>query len=76
MKEGIADAGLARHVGEGAVAIVVIERVRSERRHEEIEEPIVIVIADRHAHSVRTQAYAGARGHVGEVQPRRAVGSA
>ena len=42
------DAGGRRHVGERAVAVVV-EDVRTERRHVEVEETVPVVVANRDA---------------------------
>src|ERR1017187_2484832 len=43
---GVKQTGLPRHIGEGAIAVVVIQRVASVRRNKEIIKAVVIVIAD------------------------------
>src|SRR5213593_4410189 len=44
--------GLRRHVGEGTIAIVVIENILSIARDVQIRISVIVVIADRNAHTV------------------------
>jgi hypothetical protein len=59
-------AGLSRHVGKRAVAIVAEEMILTERGDENIVAAIVVVIADRHAHSKHLDRQASFRRHVGK----------
>src|SRR5205085_10282674 len=47
-----ADPGALRHVGEGAVAVVAIQRVAAVAGDVEVGVPVVVVIGRRHAHPV------------------------
>src|SRR5205814_456719 len=63
---GAGDASFFADVGEGAVAVVVVEDVFPEVRDEEIVEAVVIVIADADALSPAGMKQAGFGGDVGE----------
>ena len=64
----VADAGVARHIGERAVSVVAIQRLGSEAGDEEIEVAVVVVVADGDAHAVGAKADAGAFGDVREME--------
>ena len=70
---GVADAGGLGDVGERAVAVVAVQRLRAERGHEEIEVAVVVVVADRRAHAIGAGADAGGVSNVGEVELARLV---
>ncbi len=54
------------HVGESAVAVVVEEMALADGGNENIVEAVVVVVADRDAHSKERNAEAGLARHVGE----------
>ena len=54
-----AEAGLFADIGEGAVAVVVIENRAAVGGDEDVGEAVVVVVARRHAHAE------GAAGHAG-----------
>ena len=63
------DAGRGRHVGEGAVAVVLVEEVGAEAGDVEVEIAVVVVVADGDAGLVGGLAgaapvYASLRSHV------------
>ncbi len=60
------DTRFLRHVGEGAVAIVVIEDAASVLRNVEVWEAISVVIPHRNTHAIATPSHAGFLRHVGE----------
>ena len=61
---GLIEAGLLGDVGEGAVAVVVVERVVMHAGDEDVGMAIVVVVADGHAD---VEAGAGEAGCVGDV---------
>ncbi len=61
-----AQAGRRGHVGEGAVAVVVVEALAVEAGDVEVGPAVVVVIADGQAHAAHRSAQACARCHVGE----------
>ena len=63
---GSGDAGFLGHVGERAVAVVVIEDAAAVLRDVEVGEAVAVVVADRDAHAVAAAGDAGLFGHVGE----------
>src|SRR6266851_5470037 len=63
---GLQDAGFFADVGEGAVAVVVVENVFSAVGDEEIVETVVIVVADADTLSPAEMQQAGFGGDVGE----------
>src|SRR2546425_10566760 len=60
------DAGLGADVGEGAIAVVVVETVFAEVGDEEVVEAVVVVIADANALSPAGMNEAGFDGDIGE----------
>ncbi len=60
------DAGLLAHIGERAVAVVVVENILAEVGDEQIFEAVVVVVADADALSPAGVRHAGLRGDVGE----------
>ena len=58
------DAGLLRHVGERAVAVVVVELVAAIGGYIKILESVVVVVADGNAHAVSGSLQAGLLGDV------------
>src|SRR5579864_1872171 len=64
---GLVESGFRRHIGEGAVAIVVVERVAVDASDENIFVAVVVVIADRNAGVVARAGQSGLCGDVGEV---------
>ena len=60
------DAGLFADVGEGAVAVVVVENVLAEVGDEQVFEAVVVVVADADALSPAGVGHAGLCGDVGE----------
>src|SRR5262249_33343575 len=69
----VGPAGLARPVGERAVAVVVVERGAAEAGDEQIEVAVVVVVADRRPHAVVAQCESRLLGDVGEMQRPLAV---
>ncbi len=67
----IIDAGFARDIGEGTVAIIVIEHVAAEVGHVEIEEAVVIIVAGSHAHAIADVSHSGFFSDVDESQLTR-----
>ena len=61
-----AQAGLLADIGEGAVAVVVVENGPAVGGDEEVGEAVVIVVADRHAHAEGAAGHARLFGHIGE----------
>ena len=59
-------AGLVRHVGESAIAIVVIENAARVLGHVQVGQAIAVVVAHRHPHPVGAAAHTGLRGDVAE----------
>ncbi len=62
----IGDAGLCRHVGKGAVAVVAIENVAAQAGDIEIGPAVVVVVSDGSAHGEARSGEAGFCRHVGE----------
>ena len=60
------DAGLVGHIGEGAIAVVVIENVAPELRDVEIGKAVVVVVAPDAPQAVAGAGNAGLFGDVGE----------
>ncbi len=60
------NAGFFADVGEGAIAVVVVEDIFSEVGDEEIVETVVVVVADANALPPAGMNQAGFRGDVGE----------
>src|SRR4029077_10312847 len=69
-----AHAGTGRHVSEGPVAVVVIQRVAAVARDVEILEAVVVVVADGDAHAVEVLRHAGDPGPLGDVDKRAVAG--
>src|ERR1051326_3999514 len=64
---GIRHAGLLGDIGEGAVAVIVVEDRAAISQHHQVGIPVVIVIAHRHSHSEQALgAYVSDGRHVGE----------
>src|SRR5262249_58256514 len=64
---GVCDAGGGRDIGEGAVAVVPVEDVGPQRGHKDVDEAVIVVVAERTPHSVRGTADAGLLGYVREL---------
>ena len=60
------DTGFCRHVGEGAVAVVVVKNAMRILRDVEVGEPVAVIVADGDAHAVRVSGHARFLRHVGE----------
>ena len=69
----IGEARLRRDVGERAVAAIVEERRGAEPGDEQVEEAVVVVVADGRAHAVDAQREPGTVGDVGEAKAPGAV---
>ena len=65
---GIIHPGLAGDVGEGAIAVVVVQDVVPDVCHVQIEKPIVVIVAGRCPHAVADVTDARTLGHIDEVQ--------
>ena len=64
---GLVEAGLGGDVGEGSVAVVVIERVAINAGHEDVFVPVIVVVADGDADVVSGSGEARFFCHVSEV---------
>src|SRR5271170_2987589 len=67
MPTATSDACFGGYIREGAVAIVVVERVLAVVGDEQVGIAIVVVVTDRHAHSVVARSCAGESGGLGDV---------
>ena len=63
---GRSKAGFLGHVGERAVAIVLVENAASIGCDEDIRPPVVVVVTDGNAHSESSARHARSFGHIGE----------
>jgi hypothetical protein len=70
----IGRAALAGHVGEGAVALVLEQLVRAERRDVQIDAPVVVVVASGGAHPVGAHVDAARVRHIRELERVRGSG--
>jgi hypothetical protein len=61
------DAGAAGDVGEGAVAVVLVQRVGPEGRDVDVLEPVVVVVGDAGAGAPAAPGQAGFLGDVAKV---------
>ena len=59
-------AGFRRHVGEGAVSIVVVQNAVGILRDVEVGKAVAVVVANGDAHAVGVSGDAGFLGHIGE----------
>src|SRR5690606_21506088 len=57
-------ARLARHVAEGSVSVVAIEKIGAEVRHVKVEIAVTVVVAHSSAHPIADAANAGLLGDV------------
>ena len=55
-----------RYIDESSLAGVVKQAVLSDAGDQNVGEPVVVVVADGHAHAIHFDVESGARGHVGE----------
>src|SRR5438445_13614200 len=53
------DTGLLRYVGEGTVALVVVQLISPVSGHIQIFEAVIVIVADRHTHPVSRARQAG-----------------
>ena len=63
----VGHAGLPSHVGERAVAVVLVEHVGAEIVHVQVQVAVVVVVGDGNAQPVAGVAHSGLLGHVGEL---------
>src|SRR6267143_2496921 len=63
---GRSKAGFLSHVGERAVAIVLVENASSIGCDEDIRPPVVVVVTDGNAHSESSARHPRSFGHIGE----------
>src|SRR5262249_10602087 len=71
---GISGTAFLRDVGKRAVPVVAEQHCPIQPRAIDVDEAVVIEVADRHAHAVRAYVDAGLISDVGEVNCPRAVG--
>ena len=62
-----------RHIGEGPVAVVVEQLVRSKVGEKQVHTPVVVVVAGGHAETVLTRIDSALLCHVGEVERSCAI---
>src|SRR5687767_10427281 len=62
-----ADARRARHVGEGAVSRVAVQRVGAQARDVQVDPAVPIVVGRTRAHAIPAVTDPGGRGHVLEA---------
>ena len=63
---GRSNPGSLGHVGERAVAIILVENAASIGCNEDVRPPVVVVITDGNAHSESSARHARSFGHIGE----------
>src|ERR1019366_7729776 len=51
---GVGDSGMSRHIGKGAVPVVVVQNRSSVSENQQIGETIVVVVSDRYPHPEQT----------------------
>src|SRR5690349_13446821 len=62
----LSEARLLRHVGEGAISVVVIKSVLTPVGDEEVVPAVVVVVSDAHSLTPTSARQPRLRGHVGE----------
>src|ERR1700760_2364503 len=61
---GRGDPGFLRHIGKGAVAVVVIENALAVLGHIQVRKAVAVIVAYRHALAVASGADPGLQGHI------------